>query len=179
MNGTSSEYWERSTWSCSSVEYRQLTNSVCSSFLSQSWLAGSKQTLQSTDNNRTTTTVVHLATMADCGLETTEMALKILLGYSSLVSSACAAVFPSVLCRYFYRPCSGDISSHSWAAVSSEECLSLKEDVCQNEYQLFQEIVDSGDVCLSFPGCASLRSAASHQPVRSRPVSLWVASLVM
>lgn len=163
-------------WSCSSVEYRQLTASVCGRVLSQYSPTDPEQTPQLSDmatnkSHETAGKIVRVATVARCGLDTTEKELLLLLRLRLVASPTCAAAFPSLLCRYFYRSCEGHLPATPRSSVSSDECRSLKEGACRSEWSLLQRYVDTGDICLTLPDCGSLIKVANQSNDQSRTVS--------
>lgn len=175
-NKTSNQSGKGSTWSCSFVEYGILTTSVCARSLSQSLLADYEQTPQPSEislhENNTSSRVVHVGTMSDCGLDTTEIALSLLFAYSARASPSCAAVLVSMLCRYFYRPCSDEYSVTPWTAVSQDECWSMKKDICRIEWPIVEQYFAARSTCLTFPDCAHLPNITTDKDGDTREVSL-------
>ena len=149
---------------CTSGESLELAASACVSFLSQYWQAGSEQTLSlnGTDFNDSehseASRVIVLALDTDCSLERVENDLKDLLHLAFLASPACAEIFPFVLCRHIYRPCSGNLSVTPWTAVGSDECRYLQQQACKREWELVKILPNS---CIALPDCSDVPNVRS------------------
>jgi hypothetical protein len=154
----------KSVWSCQPIEYSQLNASVCSKYfnLQLNWPQ------YSTDGQ-----VADIATLTTCGWKNTENELSSVLDYSKRLtdlSAQCVDDFKSLLCSYFYRPCSQYESATPQTTATQGQCLSLKNDICANVWPLFELYVNLDKSCLNFSGCNHLLTDTSNSTRQSTPV---------
>jgi hypothetical protein len=79
--------------------------------------------------------------------------VNLLSSYSSLATPECADGILSLICRYLYRPCSTDLRIIPSTTVTLNECLTLKDHVCRQEWPHVELFFAASSCLISFGGC--------------------------